>query len=420
MALLFSESFSGYTSVADMTLRGWTLTNSGFLAINATGSPWGDNCLEITSRSTGGLPRLSKNFHATAGSGTTVRMAFWLKTDVGFTSSGIESSSGYLVSLENATPNSWLDTCLSTEGFLLVSRTETARSASKDYSLISRTVVNDGNWHHVQVEFVISTTSGSAKLWIDGELQHSVSGIDTADGATNVNTYTRVTIAANRLSDTAQKVNFKDVIVWDDLGSDFTGELTAGVHRIATLFPNGAGASTQFTPSTGSNHQNVDDASPDGDTTYNESSTAGHIDSFTFGNMPWSTDSIYAVVLANAARSTANTPSIRGKARISGTYYDGATINTTTTYTGYEQVWEDSPSSGNDWTDSEIDGAEFGYEAVSGVDPLRVSRTMVEVVADEDSSDEVRVTSFFIEVILGQGTPPASSSTTMSSVVVTG
>lgn len=419
MTLLFSESFAGYTSSADFTLRGWTLTNSGFIAVNSTGSPWGDNCLEFTSRSTGGLPSMSKNFHATAGSGTTARMAFWIKTDAGFVPSDFESASGHVVSVENSGSTNWIDATISNEGYLMFSITESARSSTKNYAVLSRTPINDGNWHHVEYELVISTTVGTAKLWVDGELQHSVTGRDTSDAGTNMNNFTKVTLSANRLNDTAQKVYLKDILVWDDLGTDFTGALTNRIHRIATLFPDGAGNSAQFTPSTGSNYQNVDEASPDSDTTYNESSTAGHIDSFTFTNMPWSTDAIYSVVSSLIARSTAGTPTLRSKGRISSTDYNGTTHTLSTSYTAYEHVWDDSPASTNDWTDSEINGAEFGYEGVSGGNPVRVTRQLVEVVADEASTDEARVTSFFIEVVLKQGTPPASSSSTMSSVVVT-
>lgn len=416
MALLFSEGWDGYSSSADFVDRGWTLTNSGFIALNATGGPWGEPCLEITSRSTGGLPKLVKNLHVTS-SNTTLRMAIWLKTDAGFTANSHVGASSQLFGIEDGTPANWVDVNLNEEGFLMLSRTETARSASKNYVANSLRKVNDGNWHHIEIALEISTTVGTSSLWVDGELQHSQTGIDTSDGATSLSTYTRFYLAANRLNDTAQKVYFSDPIVWDDAGSDFTGALPNHIHRIATLFPDGAGNYTQFTPSAGSNFQNVDDAASDDDTTYNVSGTAGHIDTFTYGAMPWTPDAVFAVVLSTIVRSETNTPNYRAKARISSTDYDGASVATSTTYTVKEQVWEDSPSTGNDWTEAEINGAEFGYENVSGVDNIRVTRQILEVIADEASTDELRVTSVFVEVVLEEGVAPAVTANVITCTV---
>lgn len=415
MALLFSESFAGYSASSDFVDRGWTLTNSGFIALDATANPWGGPCVKITSRSTGGLPKMVKNLHV-SGSGTVLRMAFWFKTDANFVAAGHYDNSSILVAVEDSTPSNFVDVNLHPDGFLLVSRTETGRT-SKNYVAWSRTKVNDGAMHHVEMELVLSTTVGSVKLWIDNELQHSRSSIDTVDGASNISTFTRVALAANRLSDTAQNVFISDVIVWDDTGTDFTGELPNHIHRIATLFPDGAGNYAQFTPSTGSNFQNVDEVAIDDDTTYNVSSTAGHIDTFTYAAMPWSTDAIFGLVVSTSIRSETNTPNIRAKARIASTDYNGTSVATATTYAVKEQVWDDSPATGNDWTVSEIDGAEFGYENVSGTDAVRATRQIVEVIADEASTDDLRVTSVFLEVILEEGIAPSVGASAITSAV---
>lgn len=417
MALYFIESWNGYNSGSDFTARGYTLTNSTYLTLDVTGGRWGDAALKMTARSTGGLPKMTRVMPGTP-SGTTLRVAFWIKTTSTYVANGIFSSSSYILSLENSTPSNWIDITLAPEGHVCVSITETQRSSIKGYFLYSMTRLNDGEWHHVELEMTLSTTTGTGKLWIDGVLEHSVTGKDTVDGVSDLSTLTRMTFAAGRLSDAAgHDVWLGPVIVWDDSGTDFTGSLANHVHRVVSLLPTGAGNYANFTPSAGSNYQNVDELSTDNDTTYNNSTTAGHKDTFVYADLPATADAVLGVVISTIARSVTNTPTFRSVSRISGTDYAGATVTLSTSYAAFDQLYGKSPASSSAWTVSEVNNAEFGYEAVAGTDDMRVTRQNVEAIITE-TPDTLRVTRAYLEVLIKEGSAPAASGGTATSVVV--
>lgn len=151
------------------------------------------------------------------------------------------------------------------------------------------------------------------------------------------------------------------------------------------MSPTGAGATTQFTPSTGANWQNVDEISgaDDVDATYNSDSVAGHIDLFTKTALsgPAAPDQIYSVTIDITARRTSTggtNPTMRGVVRIGGVNYFTAAI-TLTNDTSYHVVtfaaWTLSPATGVAWTIAELDAAQFGYEltVAPGAGVIRVT-----------------------------------------------
>lgn len=375
MSLYFSEGFDNYAAATDFVDRGWVKTNDGsdlYITADTTGSRWGGRCVKLESRTT--QVSMVKTVPV-AMSGTVIRMAFWIKTTAGHTGGILGGSQLPLIALENSGVTSFLDIKLAPLGTysagggggLLVTRTETARSGLASYvnnELPSKKKVNDGEWHHVELYMSISTTTGAVTLWIDGEEQFNQSSIDTSDGATNISTYTQLRISTSVAANVSQFIWLDDIVVWDDSGSDFTGALPNRIHRIDTLRPDGAGAAADFTPSAGSNFQNVDEAELDGDTTYNESATTGHIDSLTYDALDWNVDEIFGVNLVSIAKYDSGSANFRNKTRISSTYYNGGTVALGAAYVPIETIWEDSPATGNNWTKSEVDGAEFGYERV--------------------------------------------------------
>lgn len=377
MALYFSEGFDNYAAAGDFALGGWTKINDGsdlYITLDATGSRWGGPCVKIESRST------QASMHKTipvAMSGTTIRFAFWIKTSVNHTAGILGGSQIPIFALEDSGGTSFLDVKLcplgsdvdAVGGGILITRTETARSGLANYingELPSRRRIIDGEWHHVELEMTLNTSTGTAKLWIDGEEQYNLTGIDTVDGATNISTYVRVRLSSGVATNTAQFIWFDDIIVWDDSGSEFTGALPNHIHRIETIRPTGAGASAQFTPSTGANWENVDDAVANDDTNYNESSTTGHIDSFAYGNMSLNVDEIFGINIKSRVKFDSGSANFRNKVRISSTYYNGSTVAVTAAYGMIETIFNNNPAStGSNLTKSDVDAAEFGYERVA-------------------------------------------------------
>jgi hypothetical protein len=376
MALYFSEGFDSYAASADFALGGWTKINDGsnlYVTIDATGNRWGGPCVRIESRTT------QVSMHKTipvAMSGTLIRFAFWIKTTANMGSGILGGTQIPLFALENGTPDSWLDVKFApgslasvTGGGLIITRTENARSGLANYinsELPCSRRINDGRWHHVEFTMTINTTTGTANLWIDGEQQYALTGIDTQDAASNISTYTRVRLSTNQAANVTEYVWFDDVIVWDDSGTEFTGALPNKIHRIDTIRPNGAGNSAQFTPSASTNETNVDETVADDDTTYNESATVGHIDSLAYADMAFNVDEIFGINIRTRAKFDSGSANFRNKMRIASTYYDGATVALAAGYGMVETIFNNNPNNtSNNLTKANIDGSEFGYERVT-------------------------------------------------------
>jgi hypothetical protein len=142
--------------------------------------------------------------------------------------------------------------------------------------------------------------------------------------------------------------------------NDFLGPI-----RVKCSLPDGAGTYSQFAPSAGANYTNVDDAAPDGDTTYNSEITPGEKDSYNFaalgiGGVVKGVQT-NLVVRSNGSGSEVVQPMFC----IGGVDYFGTSFGIGTSYLDKMQVFELSPATGLAWTVAEIDAAESGIKLVS-------------------------------------------------------
>lgn len=213
-----------------------------------------------------------------------------------------------------------------------------------------------GVWGYLELYGRIHAVTGAYELRWNGQTVLIASGVNTKAGGTGIINQVQL--------NTPNPGNF----AIDDLYiNDATGAVDNGFWgdvRIDGLAPNGAGASAQFTPSAGSNYANV--TSHDGDTSYNESSTAGQIDSHALEDLPAGSQTVLSARHRMTVRKTdAGTRTVRGKVRHGGVYGDGPTISVGNSYvtTSFEQRL--NPSTGVLWTPAEIAAAEAGYELVT-------------------------------------------------------
>jgi hypothetical protein len=125
---------------------------------------------------------------------------------------------------------------------------------------------------HIEVRLVLHNTTGAAYIYFNGVLDCSVTGVDTIYNLGSV--CTNVYMFGQYNWDLPNTTKWTDMIVHTEASP--LGD--TGVYYLQT---DAAGTDADFTPSAGSNYQNVDEVGPDEDTTYNESDgTAGHRDSF--------------------------------------------------------------------------------------------------------------------------------------------
>jgi len=156
---------------------------------------------------------------------------------------------------------------------------------------------------------------------------------------------------------------FDDIYFQNQSGSvnnDFLGD-----SRIITLKPNGAGASTQWTPSANSNYQNVDDTTSDGDSTYNYSGTVGQIDTFAMEDISGSGTIKGIAINLVARKDDASARQVSPITRVGSTNYEGSAHTMAATYVMYQSIRETNPATASAWLVSEVNAAEIGYKMVA-------------------------------------------------------
>ena len=218
-------------------------------------------------------------------------------------------------------------------------------------------------WRYVQVKTTISNSAGSYLLKVGDETAIDISGVDTCNGATEATNNVQLGCPAQITYSIV--TDFDDLYICDTTGTknnDFLGDV-----RCDALFPDGAGTYANFTPSAGANYENVDEAVPDDDTTYNESSTIGHQDSYALDalSVPNST-TIHGVKSQITARKTdATARVVKTLTRAGTTDQLGAVFSLSDDYTTFADVHENNPDDAAAWEDADVNGMEVGLEVIS-------------------------------------------------------
>lgn len=213
-----------------------------------------------------------------------------------------------------------------------------------------------GQWNYVEIKATIADTNGLFEVRVNEQVWVTYAG-DTKYSSTLANARTIRFCCASWVY-----TGFHDLYICDGTGTVNNNYL--GDVRVDTVRPIGAGALTQFSPQGGSvNWENVDDATSDGDTTYNVSDTAGIIDTFDCANLS-AIGSVISGLQVNlmSRKDDAGARTLRAVARASGTNYEGSDNALTTDYRVCRQIWDQNPATVATWTESAINGAEFGYK----------------------------------------------------------
>ena len=217
---------------------------------------------------------------------------------------------------------------------------------------------------YIEAKVTINNTTGRVIVKVDGatDIDTGGGGVDTQNGG-NAYVTSIVLGTGDATSLTSFSMWFDDLVIADTAGSvnnDFLGDV-----RVEAIYATGTGNSAQFTPSAGANWENVDDNPPDDDVTYNKSSTAGHKDTFAFGNLSSSTGTVLAVCpTLRMRKEDAGARQMRAVCRLAAVETESADIAPQTQYDFYQSVFETKPGGGA-WTPTDVDGAEFGYKIQS-------------------------------------------------------
>ena len=214
---------------------------------------------------------------------------------------------------------------------------------------------NLNEWCYIEWKVTIDNAIGSVVVRVDDIEVLNLSGIDTQATAN-----ARATVARLNSGQTQD-----DYYCCDGSGAapfnDFLGN-----SRIYTEYPT-ANDTVQWTPTAGSNFQNVDDPGDiDGDTTTNTSATTGQKDLFSVtGDIPAGA-TVKAVEMRTTMRKDdATARQCRARIKSGATEAPLATRTLTTGYLHYRDTMPVDPTDAGAWTSAKVNALKIGYEVVS-------------------------------------------------------
>jgi hypothetical protein len=337
MALIWMERYEGFADVSDIRDRYQTDGTGGMTL--------------VTGRNTG----LTRNLAFKMTSSFA-----WYYVDVVMGNDSFVF--GCAVNFASSIPNSDLfifQTVTSTEqlvlrtvagGDLYIDRAATNLGSTTGLGLITN------EWYYIEVVGTMTDgATGTLEVWVNGVKKIDLTNVQTRNVAgTNIS---RV-----RFIGGGSGPQFDDGYMLDTTGTDQTTRI--GDPIIETLIPDANGTTNNFTASPAvSNYLNVDEATPDDDTTYNHSSTATDKELYGMSALEGNVGTIYAVMARSVVRKVdGGTRLIKNVARSSATEVDGTEYSIGAGYSYRDHIYENDPNGGGAWTESSVNAAEFGVK----------------------------------------------------------
>lgn len=219
-------------------------------------------------------------------------------------------------------------------------------------------------WHHIGILVTVHDTEGEVRILLDGHEVLHLTEVDTRDaGLAEVGRVSWGVFGNAGLFITPWRLH--SWVIGDTTGPAPTNDILPffGVGFLPVIED---GEYSQFTPNDGTNVSRVNDDIPDGDTTYNESDTPGHKDSFTFAPLPANVESVLAMRAVLDERKVADGASdIRPFFRVNGNDYVAEAVAQLQTYQHrLGSILSTNPDTTDPWEIAEVDAAEVGYEKV--------------------------------------------------------
>lgn len=342
MTIIYMDGFDTYGS-ADMSERDWT-GNIGYSFPVASQGRRSTNGLMIDQALQNGLRGIRKTFP----SNQTITMG-WAMRIPSFVSQITVTACPLLM---DSALGAQISVTVDTSGYVSVRRggyTGTILGTSSN-------PIGANEWNHYQLKVYVDNSSGTAELKINDTTVVNYGPGDTqSSGNANI-AYMQWYI------NTSNGYNFyvDDLYILDGTSPNNT---FLGDCRIDSIHPTGAGTSTDWTPSAGSNYECVDETEPNDDTDYINESTVGDHDSYAFGDLS-SSGSVYGVQTQLFARKEdAGSRSIKGIIRSGSTdYTPGDTHALGDSYHAYLDQHDVDPDTSSAWTISGVNAAEFGVK----------------------------------------------------------
>lgn len=218
--------------------------------------------------------------------------------------------------------------------------------------------VYPGNsWQYIELCVQIDSTVGYCELRVNGGTVASYSG-NTRNGGTSTSV-DRFDIL--RTSGGTETNYWDDLYVCDNTGTSnntFLGDI-----QVQTLLPNGAGASTQFTPTGATTNWQAVSNVPYSTADYNSASTVGNRDLYTLSHLSAGTGTVFGIQTNMIVNKTgAGTANIKAAIQSGATIYYDPTIALSTTAAWSGVIRQIDPATSAAWTVTGVNSLEAGAE----------------------------------------------------------
>lgn len=341
MAIDYIDGFDHINTEAQLARKGWLRPSAVGFTVGSNGRRGGGALAPTSGASTRRIERT-----ITASNRYCVGFAMYL---------GPTPDNGYFCYF-NDSGTAQCGLFLSNTGAVVFARGTTGLATSTE-------VVPYESWFHIELLVEIHNSTGSYEVRLNGTNILSDSGVDTQEsGTAQATKFCLSGIGTGTFNALEQDWRADDLVIQSGAGADFLGDC-----RIDTLLPTSDGNSAQFTPSTGAdNYALVDDSAPDDDSTYVESSTVNHVDTYGFPSLSHTPASIYAVQVSPTVRLVDSGARSHAAVLRSGTTdYVGSTEVLSTSYLIYPEMWEDDPDTAAAWTASGVNALEAGQKVIA-------------------------------------------------------
>lgn len=228
-------------------------------------------------------------------------------------------------------------------------------------------VISTGAYNHFEAKVRIGDEDGSCEIRINGVTVLDVAGVDTKNLTTD--TVAQVVIGFPILSPNASTWDVDDLFCWDTLGpfnNDFLGD-----RQVHTLFPNEDTLAADWQRNSEStDFGQIDEVTPDDDTTYVAADTPGDISEYGLQDLPADVSAVSAIYTTPRMRKTdAGMCNVQISMVSSGVgsppapaEANGADRPITEEYAYWPDVFEFDPATGAPWTREAVNDALFKIE----------------------------------------------------------
>lgn len=330
-----------HLSVAQLAAKGWSISGSG--GVTGTSLVSGRySGLAFRWSGNNGSPTMTRSLPSTYAN---------FATGIAFETSLISNlSNTEILSVQTAAGARVAGLCINSSGNIFLKNAAGTTVATGTTTLVAST------WYYLELVGTVGT-SVSITGYLNGVSEVTAASIST--GTTNAGRFQVILNIANSGLDRVY-----DVDDWYfSSGSSPLGDV-----RVDTQMPLADGALTQWSSSSGTRHNDVDETGSSGynsDTDYISSTVAGQYSTFTVTALPTSQATVYGVQVTIAARKdAAATRQIAPVIRKGGVNYDGTvSAGLSVGYGITTQIYSQDPTS-TDWTVNDFGAAntEFGVK----------------------------------------------------------